>query len=93
VSGEGDAEAFKRIVGGRIRSRRNQLGLTQEDLARLAEIDRKHVSSIETGKAEPGIWTILRIAGALRLPLSELTDGLKWVANEHGPGRLERSES
>jgi DNA-binding XRE family transcriptional regulator len=93
VTGEGDAETFKKVVGGRIQARRKKLGLTQEELARLAEIDRKHMSSIETGKAEPGLWTFARIACALRMPTSELLDDLIWVPGDHGPGHLQRPES
>jgi DNA-binding XRE family transcriptional regulator len=92
VNSAGDLERFKHVVGERIRGRRKELGLTQEDLAGLAEIDRKHVSSIETGKAEPGIWTLIRIAGALRMPVSALVRDLTSVPNEHGLGQLEQRD-
>lgn len=92
MSSAGDLERFKDVVGRRIRGRRKELGLTQEELAGLAEIDRKHVSSIETGKAEPGLWTFVRIAGALQIPVSPLVKDLTWVPNEHGIGQLEQDD-
>jgi transcriptional regulator with XRE-family HTH domain len=85
-------ERVKYVVGRRIKGRRKELGLTQEDLAGLAEVDRKHVSSIETGKAEPGIWTFMRIAGALQMPVTSLVKGLTWVPNENGTGQLDQGE-
>jgi transcriptional regulator with XRE-family HTH domain len=93
VSSAGDFERFKQAVGGRIQRRRKELGLTQERLAEIAEVDRKHISSIETGKAEPGTWTVFRIAGALQTTDTLLMAGLSWVPSEHGPGRFEQEES
>lgn len=90
MSSAGDFEEVKNVVGARIRSRRKKLGLTQEDVAGLAELDRKHISSIETGKTEPGIWTLVRIAGALRIPPCQLLKELIWVPNEIGTGHLEQ---
>jgi transcriptional regulator with XRE-family HTH domain len=84
---EDDFENFKRAFGERIRGRRKELGMSQEDFAEIAKVDRKHVSSIETGKAEPGIWTVMRIAGALQISVAVLTVGLDWVPDEFLPGQ------
>jgi DNA-binding XRE family transcriptional regulator len=92
VKWEGDAENFKSVVGGRIRSRRKELGMTQEDLAGLAEINRKHVSSIETGRADPGLWTFTRIAGALEMPVHSLVQGLTWIPSERTRGHLKQGD-
>jgi transcriptional regulator with XRE-family HTH domain len=86
VSSAGDLERVKSVVGTRIRSRRLELGLNQEEVANLAELDRKHISSIETGKTVPSIWTLIRIAGALGIPSYHLIKDLAWVPNERGPG-------
>ena len=43
--------------------------MTQESVAEIAELDRKHISMIETGRAEPRIGTLIRIAGALDVPV------------------------
>ncbi len=89
----GDRETVKLIVGDRIRRRRKELGLTQEEVAHLAELDRKHISSVETGRADPGNWTLIRIAGALEIPAEQLLEGMTWVPGERGDGHLEWSEN
>ena len=37
-------------LGNRIREHRKQLGLTQEDLAHKAEIDRSYIGGVERGE-------------------------------------------
>jgi len=73
-----DFESAKKIVGSRIRNRRKRRGLRQETLADLAKVDRKHMSSIETGKVEPGFWTLTRIATVLDTTPSTFLRGVKW---------------
>jgi transcriptional regulator with XRE-family HTH domain len=90
VSSEEDLERVENVVGARIRRRRKRLGMSQETLAQLANVARKHMSRIETGKAEPGVWTLARIAGALETTYGRLLQGLEWVPNEHGPGHMKR---
>jgi transcriptional regulator with XRE-family HTH domain len=80
---------LKRVVGERIREKRKRLGLTQEGVAEIAELDRKHIGMIETGQAEPRIGTLVSIAGALDLPIEELVAGLVFVTSEHSTGHLE----
>ena len=79
----------KSVVGKRIREQRKQLGMTQEAVAEIAELDRKHISMIETGKTEPRIDTLIRIAGALDLPIEKLVAGLVFVPSEHSTGHME----
>jgi transcriptional regulator with XRE-family HTH domain len=49
----------------KIRKRRLQLGLTQQDLAKASGISREHLAVLEAGKANPRIDTISKIANAL----------------------------
>jgi transcriptional regulator with XRE-family HTH domain len=86
--GVGAAEDFqeaKKLVGSRIRRRRKKLGMNQERLAELANVDRKHMSTIENGNAEPGFWTLTRIAGALGTTPTQFLRGLTWTPEEEGP--------
>jgi DNA-binding XRE family transcriptional regulator len=53
--------------------------MSQEKLADLAEVDRKHMSSIETGKVEPGVLTLSRIAGVLETTVGQLMRKVTWV--------------
>jgi transcriptional regulator with XRE-family HTH domain len=58
--------------GFAVKDRREQLGLTQEDLAHKAEIHRTYLSDIERGSRNVSLINIERIAAALSLPISEL---------------------
>lgn len=57
-----------------VKARRQELGLTQEDLAGRCEIDRPFISLIEVGRKQPTISVLYKIAGALELTLGEFTD-------------------
>ena len=62
----------KRAVGSTIRQIRVQKGMSQELLSGLAGIARSHLAMIETGKKQPNLETIWKIALALKLRPSEL---------------------
>ena len=64
--------ARRRAVGDRIRAARLHAGLTQETLAELAGLDRQAVNRIEQGHASPILDSLIRIADALGVPLTEL---------------------
>lgn len=59
-------------LGGRIRERRNALGLTLAQTAGSAEISVSHLSAVETGGNVPSLGILARIADALDLTLNEL---------------------
>lgn len=61
-----------RTLGAVMRARREALGLSQEDAAAAADLDRSHYSSIERGAANPGYATLLAISDALHLRFSQL---------------------
>lgn len=58
--------------GVRVRAIRAQRGLSQEDLARLAKIDRTYIGGIERGERNAGIKNIWRIADALGVSAADL---------------------
>jgi transcriptional regulator with XRE-family HTH domain len=58
--------------GFAVRNRREELGLTQEDLADKAGIHRTYVSDIERGSRNVSLVNIERLASALALQLGEL---------------------
>lgn len=59
-------------VGHRIRETRAAQGLSLEQLARLTGISAPALSLIETGKRDPRLTTLKRIADALRVPPATL---------------------
>jgi tetratricopeptide (TPR) repeat protein/transcriptional regulator with XRE-family HTH domain len=56
-----------RVLGQRVRALRQQLGLSQEDLADRARVDAKTVRNIENGRRVPRPSTLRQLAGALEL--------------------------
>jgi transcriptional regulator with XRE-family HTH domain len=60
------------IVGKNVRRLRLQKGMTQEELAFEAEIDLTYVGGIERGRRNPSLLVMVRIAGALSVPLAKL---------------------
>ena len=59
-------------AGRRIREARTEQALSLEQLARLTGISAPALSLIETGKRDPRLTTLVRIAAALRVPLEAL---------------------
>jgi transcriptional regulator with XRE-family HTH domain len=58
--------------GFAVKSRREELGMTQEALAEKARIHRTYLSDVERGSRNLSLINIERLAGALRLRISEL---------------------
>ncbi|KUJ51743.1 helix-turn-helix domain-containing protein [Chryseobacterium sp. JAH] len=61
-------------VGKRIKEMRESKGLSQVDLVgRMSgEIDPTNISRIESGRTNPTVYTIFRIAEALDVPAKEI---------------------
>lgn len=61
-----------KAFGERVREIRTRKGLSQEELARLAKIDRTYIGGIERGERNAGIKNVWRIAEALGVPAADL---------------------
>jgi transcriptional regulator with XRE-family HTH domain len=59
-------------LGQAIRAARLERGVSQEELAERAAIDRSYLSSIERGAQNPGIVSLLRVVNALEMTATEL---------------------
>jgi transcriptional regulator with XRE-family HTH domain len=86
---EGGAAMAKSIVGERILAGRKRQGLTQVEVAELAELDRNHMGAIERGTTEAGFYTLMRVAGAIGLTIEEVAGGMDFVPGENPAGHLE----
>ena len=64
------------IFGGRVRSLRAKRGMSQEQLADLADLDRTYISGIERGIRNVSLMNIVKIADALDINPSELLKGI-----------------
>jgi transcriptional regulator with XRE-family HTH domain len=63
---------WRGTLGRNVRRRRQQKGLTQEELAFEAEIDLTYMGGIERGRRNPSLLVMARIAKALSVPLTKL---------------------
>jgi transcriptional regulator with XRE-family HTH domain len=61
-----------REFGQAVRVHRERLGVSQEELAFRAGIDRTYVSGIERGRRNPSLRSIDRLARALEIDLATL---------------------
>lgn len=64
--------AFQLALGLAVKERRQELELTQEQLALRSELHQRWISNVETGKRNPSYGSLRRLAGALDLSASEL---------------------
>jgi transcriptional regulator with XRE-family HTH domain len=60
---------IQQSLAEQIRSERSRVGLSQEQLALTAEVDRTYVSQLERGIANPSLQILYRIASALNSDL------------------------
>ena len=65
---------IKIVVGKRVKELRNKLGVSQEELADVAELDRTYITSVECGKRNISIVNIEKLANALKVTLKEFFD-------------------
>ena len=70
------AISFPVRLGRRLSDLRDRRGLSQTQLADMAEIGRAHLSQIENGAVAARIDTLYAIANAMELTLEELFRGL-----------------
>jgi transcriptional regulator with XRE-family HTH domain len=58
-----------RKIGGRIKDKREKAGMTQEELSEAVGISQNFLSQMETGRRNPSIGTLNKIATALNSPI------------------------
>ncbi len=63
-----------KAMGRRIAAWRKLKGFSQAAVARRTGIDATYISRIETGKIQPSIRMVMKIAGALRVSPNELLE-------------------
>jgi putative transcriptional regulator len=61
-------------LGQRVLQRREQLGLSQDDLAKRWHSDRSQVSRLENGRVDPKASDLLLLAAALETTVTELLE-------------------
>jgi transcriptional regulator with XRE-family HTH domain len=63
--------------GQRVRQLRVERGLSQEDLAELADIHRNYVSQIEGGRRKLSLLNILKLAHGLKVRPTKLIETIR----------------
>lgn len=63
-----------RVFGYAVREQRIQRGISQEELANAAQVERSHMGKIERGEHMPNLVMILRLARALSVNPGVLVD-------------------
>ena len=62
----------KQLIGMHIAELRNGKGLTQEQLAGKMEISSKYLSSIERGKENPTLDTLIKLSESLGVNIEDI---------------------
>jgi len=70
------AKSLKRIFGARLRGLRQKAGLSQEELALGAQLDRSYIGGVERGDRNVSLVNICKIAKALKVKPDELFKGV-----------------
>ena len=71
-----DEQAILRELGKRIRAQRQSVGLTQEALALVANVDRSYYGAVERGERNVTFTVLCRLCLALRCDVAKLTETL-----------------
>lgn len=69
-------------LGLAVRARRQELGLTQEQLANETDLHQRWLSNVETGKRNPSYASLRRLAAGLQLSASELLGRTELVESD-----------
>ena len=64
-------------LGNSVRTLRHQQGLTQEQLAELANLHRTYIGGIERGERNVSLQNLIRIAKALNTTVSKMLIDIK----------------
>jgi len=59
-------------VGAKLRATRETKGMSQGTLAKKAGAAREHLLRLEDGRHDPAVSTLIRIAKAVAVPVTEL---------------------
>lgn len=71
----------RKILATRIRQLREQLGLSQQELADQSGLSRVHISGLERGVSSPAVESLIKIAKVLQVTVSELLKDIEITEN------------
>jgi len=74
--------AFQVALGLAVKARRQELDLTQEQLANDTELHQRWISNVETGKRNPSYGSLRRLASGLELSASQLISRAEQIESD-----------
>ncbi len=74
---------IKKAVGDRIRQLRKKKGISQEELAFLADIDRTYITRLETGKRNITLLALKKVILALGIDYKTFFDHPIFILKEN----------
>ena len=69
-------------IGKNIRKRRDELGITQEELAEMINLSVSYMGAIERGQKIPKLKVFINIANTLKVSSDSLLSGVLDVGNQ-----------
>jgi transcriptional regulator with XRE-family HTH domain len=63
-------------LGRRVRERRLEVHLSQEDLGEVAGLHRTYIGHVERGEVNVSLVNMLKVAAALEIDAADLVEGL-----------------
>lgn len=82
-------ERISVVFGKAVRTHRNRLGLSQEELAWRAGLNRTYLSDVERGSRNLSLVTIEKLAHALQVPLFKILRDMDKTIAEVGDREIE----
>jgi transcriptional regulator with XRE-family HTH domain len=67
--------------GANLRRARQRAGISQTELALIAEMHRTAIWQLESGQRAPRLDTLVKLISALECPADDLVEGLRWKSN------------
>jgi transcriptional regulator with XRE-family HTH domain len=67
---------------------RRRAAMSQEELGALAQLHRTEIGMLEHGTRLARVDTLLKLAGALEIPPTELLEGIDWLPSPNDQGRF-----
>ena len=64
-----------KVIGQKIKERRQYLGITQEAIANKLDVNPSHISNIECGRANPSLTALVMIANILECSVDYFIGG------------------
>jgi transcriptional regulator with XRE-family HTH domain len=81
------APVFQAALGHAVKVRRQDLGLTQEQVSLHSDLHQRWISNVETGKRNPSYASLRRLAAALGLSTADLIARAEAAELELAPTR------